>query len=74
MGKLTDIQIRSWTKAGKPITKADEDGLTFTLSAAGGFREYAAQLIASGAGSDQQQRQSNPSSSCQHTGNALLGE
>lgn len=35
MGKLTDIQIRNWTKAGKAIAKADGDGLTFTLSAKG---------------------------------------
>lgn len=35
MGKLTDIQIRNWTKAGNPIAKADGDGLTFTLSAKG---------------------------------------
>lgn len=33
MSKLTDIQIRNWIKAGKPVTKADGDGLTFTLSA-----------------------------------------
>ena len=35
MGKLTDIQIRNWTKAGKSISKADGNGLTFTLSAKG---------------------------------------
>ena len=35
MGKLTDIQIRSWVKAGEPVSKADGDGLTFTLSAKG---------------------------------------
>jgi len=35
MGKLTDIQIRNWTKAGKPVSKTDGDGLTFTLSAKG---------------------------------------
>lgn len=35
MGKLTDIQIRGWVRAGKPIAKADGDGLTFTLSAKG---------------------------------------
>lgn len=33
MGKLTDIQIRAWTKAEKSVTKTDGDGLTFTLSA-----------------------------------------
>lgn len=33
MGKLTDIQIRKWIKAGTPVAKADGDGLTFTLSA-----------------------------------------
>lgn len=35
MGKLTDVQIRSWIKAGKPLAKSDGDGLTFTLSTAG---------------------------------------
>lgn len=33
MGKLTDVQIRNWIKAGNPTAKADGDGLTFTLSA-----------------------------------------
>ena len=33
--KLTDIQIRRWIKAGKPVAKADGGGLTFTLSTAG---------------------------------------
>ncbi|MSQ52816.1 MAG: site-specific integrase [Betaproteobacteria bacterium] len=33
MGKLTDVQLRNWVKSGKPIVKADGDGLTFTLSA-----------------------------------------
>jgi len=32
MGKLTDIQIRAWIKAGEPLAKTDGDGLTFTLS------------------------------------------
>lgn len=35
MGKLTDVQIRAWIKAGKTVAKADGDGLTFTLSAGG---------------------------------------
>ena len=35
MGKLTDVQIRNWMKAGNPTAKADGDGLTFTLSAKG---------------------------------------
>lgn len=35
MGKLTDVQIRNWIKAGNPTAKADGDGLTFTLSAKG---------------------------------------
>jgi integrase len=36
MGKLTDIQIRTWRKAGDPIAgKSDGGGLTFTLSKAG---------------------------------------
>lgn len=35
MGKLTDVQLRNWVKAGKPLARADGDGLTFTLSAKG---------------------------------------
>ncbi|BBL76801.1 Arm DNA-binding domain-containing protein [Methylomagnum ishizawai] len=35
MGKLTDVQIRNWVKAGKSIARADGGGLTFTLSAKG---------------------------------------
>ncbi|MFO1430518.1 MAG: tyrosine-type recombinase/integrase [Candidatus Competibacteraceae bacterium] len=35
MGKLTDVQLRTWIKAGKPIAKADGSGLTFTLSSKG---------------------------------------
>lgn len=36
MGKLTDLQIRQWVKAGQPIAgKSDGDGLTFTLSKGG---------------------------------------
>ena len=37
MGKITDIQIRHWLKAGVPVAKAQGDvpGLTFTLSAKG---------------------------------------
>ena len=36
MGMLTDVQIRKWVKAAKPIAgKTDGDGLTFTLSAVG---------------------------------------
>lgn len=35
MGKLTDVQIRAWIKAGQPVAKSDGDGLTFTLSAKG---------------------------------------
>jgi integrase len=35
MGKLTDVQLRAWIKAGKPIAgKSDGSGLTFTLSKA----------------------------------------
>lgn len=34
-GKLTDLQIRHWVKAGVPSAKADGGGLTFTLSAGG---------------------------------------
>ncbi len=33
--KLSDVQIRKWIKAGKPVAKSDGDGLTFTLSTAG---------------------------------------
>ncbi|MGA7180924.1 MAG: integrase arm-type DNA-binding domain-containing protein [Thiobacillaceae bacterium] len=36
MGALTDVKIRAWIKAGKPIAgKSDGDGLTFTLSESG---------------------------------------
>lgn len=35
MGNLSDIQLRSWIKAGEPLSKADGDGLTFTLSKSG---------------------------------------
>ena len=33
MGKLTDVTIRNWMKAGGPLARADGGGLTFTLSA-----------------------------------------
>ncbi len=33
--KLSDQQLRRWIKAGVPVAKADGNGLTFTLSAAG---------------------------------------
>lgn len=32
MGKLSDIQIRNWIKAGQSVAKSDGDGLTFTMS------------------------------------------
>ena len=35
VNKLSDRQIRGWVSAGTPLAKADGDGLTFTLSAAG---------------------------------------
>ena len=35
MGKLTDVELRNWTKAGQPVAKTDGEGLTFTLSAKG---------------------------------------
>jgi hypothetical protein len=36
MAKLTDIQLRAWVRAGKPVPgKADGGGLTFTLSKSG---------------------------------------
>ena len=34
-GLLSDLQVRHWIKAGTPRAKADGNGLTFTLSAAG---------------------------------------
>ena len=33
--KLSDIQIRHWIKAGKPVAQSDGGGLTFTLSKGG---------------------------------------
>lgn len=35
MGKLTDVELRNWIKAGQTVAKSDGDGLTFTLSAKG---------------------------------------
>jgi integrase len=36
MGKLTDVQLKAWIRAGTPIAgKSDGDGLTFTLSKVG---------------------------------------
>ena len=35
MGKLSDVELRNWVKAGQPVIKTDGDGLTFTLSAKG---------------------------------------
>jgi hypothetical protein len=35
MGKITDVQIRQWVKAGESIAKSDGNGLTFTLSSSG---------------------------------------
>lgn len=36
MGKLKDIEVQAWVRAGKPIAgKSDGDGLTFTLSVKG---------------------------------------
>lgn len=35
VNKLSDPQIRRWINVGLPLAKADGDGLTFTLSAAG---------------------------------------
>lgn len=46
MGKLKDIEIQAWVRAGKPIAgKSDGDGLTFTLSAMDG-RDFAIPLPA----------------------------
>jgi integrase len=33
--RLTDVQIRNWIRAGKPVAKSFGNGLTFTLSAKG---------------------------------------
>ncbi|MBS1196488.1 MAG: phage integrase [Proteobacteria bacterium] len=41
MSRLTDIHIRNWIKAGKPVAKSFGNGLTFTLSASG----YAAWVL-----------------------------
>lgn len=35
MGKLTDLELRNWIKAGQPVVKTDGEGLTFSLSAKG---------------------------------------
>src|SRR5689334_1381980 len=36
MGKLTELDLKAWTRAGRPLAgKADGDGLTFTLSRSG---------------------------------------
>lgn len=35
MGRLEDLHLRNWIRAGKPTAKADGEGLTFTLSAKG---------------------------------------
>ena len=32
---MSDLQLRRWIKASTPLPKADGNGLTFTLSAAG---------------------------------------
>lgn len=32
MGKLTDIELRKWIKAGEPVVKSDGGGLYFTMS------------------------------------------
>ena len=34
-GKLTEVQIKHWVRAGEPIARSDGGGLTFTLSKAG---------------------------------------
>lgn len=35
MGKLNDVQLRNWIKAGEALIKTDGEGLAFTLSAKG---------------------------------------
>src|SRR4051794_6151020 len=32
---LSEVQLRAWLASGKPVSKSDGDGLTFTLSSAG---------------------------------------
>ena len=32
---LSDMQLKQWIKAGKPLSASDGDGLIFMLSAAG---------------------------------------
>jgi integrase len=32
---LSEVRLRAWLAAGKPVSKSDGDGLTFTLSSAG---------------------------------------
>jgi hypothetical protein len=34
-GLLSDLQLKQWIKAGKPLSMTDGGGLIFTLSAAG---------------------------------------
>jgi hypothetical protein len=45
--KITDVQIRHWLRAGKPVAKAQGEvaGLTFTLSARGTQSRMAKRLI-----------------------------
>ena len=33
---LSDLQLRRWIRSGEPLAKSDGDGLTLTVSAAGG--------------------------------------
>lgn len=35
MGKLSDVQLRAWMRAGQKVVKSDGDGLTFTFSTKG---------------------------------------
>ncbi|MFO1293502.1 MAG: Arm DNA-binding domain-containing protein [Rubrivivax sp.] len=34
-GLLSDLQLKQWIKAGKPLSMTDGGGLIFTLSSAG---------------------------------------
>jgi integrase len=35
VGRLTDVQMQGWLRAGLPVAKSDGDGLTFTISTKG---------------------------------------
>lgn len=35
IGRLSDLKLKHWVKAGQPLAKSDGNGLTFTVSASG---------------------------------------